>query len=163
MDDGWMIVGIVCDTLDNAGMNGYFHPQSLYYNYHAVQDSRNICPVGWHVPTLSEWDVLLSAYGDNTLNSDNYLNAAPALKTVTTQPLFNGDNVTNHSHLTLLNVGSLSINSNGTWFPGWAKYWTGTGSPNGGNYHIYLDSTDDIKIQSESSGSQFIKIRCKKD
>lgn len=28
------------------------------YNWHAVNDSRNIAPVGWHIPTNSEWTTL---------------------------------------------------------------------------------------------------------
>jgi uncharacterized protein (TIGR02145 family) len=30
------------------------------YNWYAVTDSRNICPVGWHVPTDKEWIVLIA-------------------------------------------------------------------------------------------------------
>ena len=29
------------------------------YNWHAVKDPRRICPKGWHVPTLEEWQILL--------------------------------------------------------------------------------------------------------
>jgi uncharacterized protein (TIGR02145 family) len=28
------------------------------YTWHAVTDSRNVCPAGWHVPTDSEWTIL---------------------------------------------------------------------------------------------------------
>jgi hypothetical protein len=27
------------------------------YNWYAVSDPRNVCPVGWHVPTLDEWTI----------------------------------------------------------------------------------------------------------
>lgn len=29
------------------------------YNWYAVADPRGICPTGWHVPTVSEWNVLV--------------------------------------------------------------------------------------------------------
>jgi len=30
----------------------------LLYNWYAVNDSRNICPIGWHIPTMEEWETL---------------------------------------------------------------------------------------------------------
>ena len=33
------------------------------YNYYAVADSRNICPVGYHVPSTAEWQVLVDFLG----------------------------------------------------------------------------------------------------
>ena len=35
------------------------------YNYYAVIDKRNVCPSGWHVPTINEWDELKSFVGGN--------------------------------------------------------------------------------------------------
>lgn len=34
-----------------------------YYNAYAVTDSRNIAPVGWHVPTNTEWAALVTYLG----------------------------------------------------------------------------------------------------
>ncbi len=38
------------------------------YNWYAICDPRNIAPVGWHVPTLKEWEELL-----NTISNGNYI------------------------------------------------------------------------------------------
>jgi uncharacterized protein (TIGR02145 family) len=35
------------------------------YNWYAVADRRNICPVGWHVPTDAEWTVLSNQLGSD--------------------------------------------------------------------------------------------------
>jgi len=39
---------------------GYDPDYGKLYNWFAIADSRNICPVGWHVPTKDEWQILVS-------------------------------------------------------------------------------------------------------
>ena len=48
-------MGAYCDY-HNLPAEGAFYGH--LYNFYAVADSRNICPVGWHVPTNSEWNKL---------------------------------------------------------------------------------------------------------
>lgn len=36
------------------------------YNFYAVSDTQNISPIGWHVPTNSEWSALETTVGRNT-------------------------------------------------------------------------------------------------
>jgi uncharacterized protein (TIGR02145 family) len=35
------------------------------YNWYAVNDSRGLAPVGWHIPNNAEWDTLSSCFGGN--------------------------------------------------------------------------------------------------
>lgn len=37
------------------------------YNYSAVMDTRNLCPLGWHIPTSTEWRTLSDILGGNSL------------------------------------------------------------------------------------------------
>ena len=37
------------------------------YNWYAVADSRNICPAGWHIPSLAEWSTLIDFLGGNSV------------------------------------------------------------------------------------------------
>jgi len=46
-----------------AGTYGYL------YNWNAVVDSRKLCPIGWHVPSDSEWSILLKVLDSNTNNT----------------------------------------------------------------------------------------------
>jgi uncharacterized protein (TIGR02145 family) len=34
------------------------------YNWYAINDSRNIAPLGWHIPTDAEWTILTEYLGD---------------------------------------------------------------------------------------------------
>lgn len=36
-----------------------------YYTGYVASDSRNVCPAGWHVPTVNEWDILIQYLADN--------------------------------------------------------------------------------------------------
>jgi len=52
--------GAYC-SMDNSALNS-----SIYghlYNWYAVNDSRNLCPAGWHVPTDDEWTILIDYLG----------------------------------------------------------------------------------------------------
>jgi uncharacterized protein (TIGR02145 family) len=39
---------------------GYDDPYGKLYNWYAVADPRNVCPMGWHVPTDAEWSTLVN-------------------------------------------------------------------------------------------------------
>jgi uncharacterized protein (TIGR02145 family) len=41
----------------------YVCPYGKLYNWYACVDARQLCPVGWHVPTDAEWSVLTSYLG----------------------------------------------------------------------------------------------------
>jgi uncharacterized protein (TIGR02145 family) len=65
-DAAWLnrSTGAYCDfnnTPSNANVYGRL------YNWYAVVDIHNVCPSGWHVPSLSEADVLINALGGETI------------------------------------------------------------------------------------------------
>ena len=41
--------------------------KTTLYNWYAATDSRNIAPIGWHVPTDAEWDKLTSFLGGESV------------------------------------------------------------------------------------------------
>ena len=52
--------GAYCDYHNLASEGaGYGH----LYNWYAIADSRNMCPLGWHVPSDSEWTILTTYCG----------------------------------------------------------------------------------------------------
>jgi uncharacterized protein (TIGR02145 family) len=63
------------------------------YNWYAVNDARGLCPVGFHVPTDSEWTVLENALGGSSV-------AGTALKSsAADSPPWDGSNTSGFSAL----------------------------------------------------------------
>ena len=59
------------------------------YNHYAVMDTRGLCPTGWHVPTDSEWNVMvkyLDPNADTVCSCEQSGIAGGALKSTVTQP-----------------------------------------------------------------------------
>ena len=61
---------IVWTTLTSGAYCWYNNDPATYnadygvlYNFYAVNDNRNIAPVGWHIPTDSEWQTLVDSLG----------------------------------------------------------------------------------------------------
>ncbi|EKN11312.1 hypothetical protein HMPREF1077_01570 [Parabacteroides johnsonii CL02T12C29] len=46
---------------NNDSKNGKQHKK--LYNWYAVNDSRGICPEGWHIPSENEWNTFISLLG----------------------------------------------------------------------------------------------------
>ena len=46
-----------------AGNDSNVATYGRLYTWYAATDKRNICPVGWHVPTKVEWDILINYLG----------------------------------------------------------------------------------------------------
>ena len=52
--------------LDTTGTGYPFYDQDKFgnlYNWYAVNDSRHLCPEGWHVPTVDDWTILTDFLG----------------------------------------------------------------------------------------------------
>ena len=75
--NGDLIPNVINDTLWGKKTTGAYCNYSndveysiIYgrlYNWYAVNDNRNICPEGWHVPTDAEWTLLENYLGGNII------------------------------------------------------------------------------------------------
>lgn len=134
--------------------DNYINNFGYLYNWYAVNDSRNIAPVGWHVPSRVEWDTLMHYvnYGGNLKEIGNLHWNSP------------NKGATDKYGFAALPVG---INSNGFFQMGYGGHWWSTteytdpGFNDGwslilaysSNYHAF---NHDNKIWGKS-------IRCVKD
>jgi uncharacterized protein (TIGR02145 family) len=53
-----------CDYLDNNINSSTY---GKLYNWYAVNDTSNICPEGWHIPSNAEWEILSTYLGGNQI------------------------------------------------------------------------------------------------
>jgi uncharacterized protein (TIGR02145 family) len=128
------------------------------YNYFAVIDSRNLSPIGWHVPTDDEWTILTEYLGGESV-------AGGKLKEL------------NISHW--INPNSEAENSSGfTALPGGYRYhsgiylndgsdcyyWSFTESSNIFAWYRYLNNYEGyIHRYGSSTKSYGFSVRCVKD
>jgi uncharacterized protein (TIGR02145 family) len=60
----------------------YACPFGKLYNWHACMDNRQLCPVGWHVPSDAEWSTLINFLDPSADGGNNSNNAGEQMKTI---------------------------------------------------------------------------------
>jgi len=90
------------------------------YNWHAVNDGRNVAPEGWHVPTDAEWQILADYLGGSSV-------AGGKLKSIGTD-LWLSPNTDATDEFEFHGVPSGSRNYSGAYgyMGGYASYWSTT-------------------------------------
>jgi uncharacterized protein (TIGR02145 family) len=101
------------------------------YNWHAVNDSRNIAPAGWHVPTDAEWKQLEMCLGMSQGEADSWAwrgtNEGGKMKTVGTI-YWDSPNTgaTNESGFSGLPGGCRDYDGRFLWLRNYAIFWSST-------------------------------------
>lgn len=136
-------------------------PYGALYNWYAVNTGQ-LCPKGWHVPSESEWTVLVNFLGGELV-------AGGKLKTTGTieegdglwyQPNVDATNETGFTALPggLRGGAFFDINWGGVW-------WTSTEYPSNRAYYFYINNYDGTVGDSDDGGSKDSghSVRCLKD
>jgi uncharacterized protein (TIGR02145 family) len=98
-NSNWMALtsGAYCWYKNDA--DTYKSTYGAMYNWYAVADSRNVAPIGWHIPTDAEWTTLATFLGGHDV-------AGGKLKEIgTTHWLSPNSDATNSSGFTALPGG----------------------------------------------------------
>ena len=166
-----------------SGAFCYFNNQNIYkntfgclYNAYAVTDSRNIAPLGWHVPTTDDWDTLLAYLGGSKLASvklkeSGTIHWKPPINHQAGVDLMINEAIgTNETGFTALPGGQRDRDGNYLNDGLYAYWWTVTEFPGtngwyiGNNIYIAIpnnwpDMTSDYNLQKQIG----ISVRCLKD
>ncbi len=134
------------------------------YNWYAVNDSRGLCPTGWHVPSDEEWTNLINYLdpNQNLIYVTQSSIAGGKLKSITgwMTPNLGATNVSGFSALpggyrgTSGSFGSLT--NLGYW-------WNSTDSVNGGSFMRKLRYDNSNIYRASASKQTGFSVRCLKD
>jgi uncharacterized protein (TIGR02145 family) len=131
------------------------------YNWYAVNDSRGLCPVGWHVPSDAEWTTLTNFLGGEGI-------AGGAMKSTTTLPTPGGWNspnegATNSSGFTSL-PGGYRGSGGGFDYLGYNGFWwSSSGAGSGSAWYRYLNFTNASAYRSIYVHRIGFSVRCARD
>ena len=90
------------------------------YNWYAAEDSRNIAPVGWHVPSDTEWQTLVDYLGGSSVAGGKMKEAGTA------HWLSPNTGATNTSGFTALPAGYRSNNGSFSNMSNYGYWWSAT-------------------------------------
>ena len=147
-------LGARCDyDNDASNVNTY----GRLYNWYAVDDSRGLCPSGWHVPTDDEWtdleDYIISQGFAGTVGT--------ALKS--TSGWYNNGNGTDDFGFSALTGGRRSYFNGSFVYAGFDGYWWSS-SPYGGNaWYRYLYFSNPDIFRGYYNPRDGVSVRCLRD
>ena len=127
------------------------------YNCHAVVDSRNLCPTGWHVPTDTEWTTLINFLGGKAVAGGKLKKAD------TTLWLGNNSGTGNESGFSAI-LGGIrgsygpfeDINELGFW-------WSSTETDNNSAFFWYMDYYISSVYRNLADKIFGLSVRCIRD
>lgn len=151
--DGLM-TGAYCWYENNTS---YDVPYGKLYNSYAVQNTGKICPIGWKVPSKSDWDALIEFLGGSEV-------AGGKLKeTGTDHWLSPNKGATNESGFSALGYGGRFYNGEfiDTQFFGYfGNFWSTTESDNEKIWYLSLSKTSESATMTTNHKQYGLTIRC---
>jgi uncharacterized protein (TIGR02145 family) len=114
----------------------YKNKYGALYNWYAINPStngkKNVCPIGWHVPSDTEWATLITFLGGKSI-------AGGKMKSTGTQFWRSPNNgATNSSGFTALPAGKRGPKGHFSYQGGSSYFWTSTASNTNDAWYLYL-------------------------
>jgi len=150
------------------GDEGYVSKYGRLYTWYAVNDSRNIAPIGWHIPTDAEWKIL-EEYVTANLGSTSSVAKALASKTnwtyISTTPGAIGNDLTKNNRSGFTGLPSGYRFGNGTFddIGNGGSWWSSTQSNTNFAWYRTLYCLDNT-LHSYNYDKQYgYSVRCIRD
>jgi uncharacterized protein (TIGR02145 family) len=128
------------------------------YNWYAVENSSDLCPRGWHVPTDAEWTILTAFLGGLSVAG------GPLKETGTTHWSYPNTGATNSSGFTAL-PGGLRHGLSGSFgtIEGRGYWWSSSASTTSTAYHRELYFSDTMVSRWGNVNKHGFSVRCVRD
>ena len=125
------------------------------YNWYSVQDARDLCPVGWHVPADWEWTDMTDFLGGAST-------AADQLKA--TYGWLSGENGANSSGFNALPGGVRNVNGAFDVSGSWGNWWSSSLDGNGDSaWYRGIHCCYPYVQRNDTGFTNGISVRCIKD
>jgi uncharacterized protein (TIGR02145 family) len=125
------------------------------YNWYAVNDSRGVCPTGWHVPGDAEWTILENSLGGSSV-------AGGKMKSTTGYNSPNNGG-TNESGFTGLPGGNRDLYGTYYYIGDYGYWWSSTESDSGRAWKRALDFNYSAVLRSHIIKTYGYSVRCVRD
>jgi uncharacterized protein (TIGR02145 family) len=152
---------------------GNIKPYGLLYNWYAVADNRNICPVGWHVPGNEDWTILAgylmaNGYGFGGGGDDIAKSMAATSgwsESSLTGAVGNDQASNNSSGFTAVPAGFRTGNGIYSSAGDYGFWWSASESYSGSTNALlrFLENTSDILVNTAFNKNKGLSVRCLKD
>jgi uncharacterized protein (TIGR02145 family) len=143
----------------------YENPYGKLYNWYTVADLRNVCPIGWHVPTDAEWSTLINYLDPNAGGGNNYPNVAGGkMKSTGTQYwLSPNTDAANESGFSGLPGGQRLYNGAFSAIANYGYWWSSTVESIGTAWFRALNSNHGSVHRSATGMASGLSVRCLRD
>ncbi|MEI7501319.1 MAG: fibrobacter succinogenes major paralogous domain-containing protein [Bacteroidota bacterium] len=149
-----LTTGAYCNYENDTG---YYKRYGRLYNWYALNDSRKICPKGWHVPTDADWDKLTSFLGGEIVAGGKMKESKAAYWDIP------NIGATNESGFTALPGGYRSIKGEFNSLGSYTFFWSSTGYSSDMAWCRYLQNGNDQVERIENYKRFGFSVRCIKD
>ena len=167
-DEDWTVISTGAQAIYNND-DSFLSTHGRLYNWYAVDDSRGLCPSGWHVPTDAEFMTLEMALGmsESEANSTGWRGTdqgAQMKSSPSDDPFWDGTNTSGYSAMT----GGFRYYEGwyygGTIDDGQAFFWTSTPIGIGAYYRGLVGGVSEIaRFDLDNDPRDGVSIRCVRD
>ena len=127
----------------------------VLYNWFAVIDVRKICPLGWHIPSVKEWDLLAQTLGGDSI-------AGGKMKAKLHWE-FPNTGATNESGFHALPKGSYGVNGSFNGIHKNAYWWSSTENGELSAWGREVGFNENLLYSGHGDKRDGLSVRCLKD